>query len=64
MKKKSKQKNNCRKKPFNRVCYLPGKKGHMSKECKEREHSNKKKNEKAGKTVDEDEDSLVLCLFT
>ena len=36
----------------------------MTHDCKERKYNNKKKNKKAEKAIDGDEDDLVLCLLT
>ena len=36
----------------------------MSQDCRERKYSNSKKYEKAEKTIDRDEDNLVLYLLT
>ena len=50
-----------KKKNVDGVCYHCGKKGHMSRDCKERKYNNKKKNEKTEKAVKGDADKFELC---
>ena len=46
------------------VCCHCSQRGHMSKDCQAQKYGHSKKIEKAKRSVDRDEDDVVLCLLT